>query len=491
MNDDKHEKMYDVFLSYNKEDGKDVEKIAKYLANQVNLKTWFDQWQLVPGEPWIEALERGLVAAKSCAVFIGQSGQGPWQRQEIEAALMKQAENKDFRIILVLLPKAPEKPEIPLFLSRSMWVDLCEGLGKDVLWPLECGIKGMAPGQGRPDSISPSKIKIKTSENPVETPAISSFQTTSGKLKCPKPQTLNFNRMWVAASIVIFVVAFSFLMINFWPGQIGSTQKTTEPILNNPWIIPDFDMELVPIKAGEFRMGPENGEGGKKGNHKVILTQAFWMGKFEVTQLEYTKIMNGENPSNFKDVSNPVESINWHEAVKFCETITEKEKKNNRVPKGYVYRLPTEAEWEYACRAGTGTPFGIGDGMNISSHQANFNGNHPFGKGVKGPYIEKTSPVGSYKNGKNSLGLYDMHGNVWEWCLDAVNWNRGKGVQSDTYREGIQDPLCKVGKYRVVRGGSWNCNAIRCRSAYRRAESPEGRRVGVGFRVVLAPVQQQ
>ena len=122
MNQENNDNMYDVFLSYNSEDGKDVEKIAKYLANQVKLKTWFDQWQLVPGEPWIGALERGMVAAKSCAVFIGHSGQGPWQRQEVEAALMKQAENKDFRLILVLLPRAPEKPEIPLFLRRSMWV---------------------------------------------------------------------------------------------------------------------------------------------------------------------------------------------------------------------------------------------------------------------------------------------------------------------------------------------------------------------------------
>jgi predicted RNA-binding protein with RPS1 domain len=144
------EKAYAVFLSFNSEDRNEVESIAVYLKDRADLPPWFDPWELIPGESWVCSLERGLADSETCAVFVGQSGDGPWQKKEVEIALRKRVNYEDFRVIPVLLPKAPKQPELPLFLSGNMWVDLRKGLNDDdALWRLECGIRGIAPGRGR------------------------------------------------------------------------------------------------------------------------------------------------------------------------------------------------------------------------------------------------------------------------------------------------------------------------------------------------------
>jgi len=173
---------YAVFLSYNGEDRELVQKIAVYLADEAKLDPWFDQWSLIPGEPWVQNLERGLEASSCCAVFIGKSGQGPWQQPEVETALRQQIRDKAFRVIPILLPSAPQKPKLPSFVSGNTWVDFRGGLDDDAsLWRLECGIRGIPPGPGRPQpkerssaaaisrlsSIEPTDIKIVHAERPV------------------------------------------------------------------------------------------------------------------------------------------------------------------------------------------------------------------------------------------------------------------------------------------------------------------------------------
>lgn len=148
------DKQYAVFLSFNSEDRKMVEKIAVYLKDKTDLRPWFDQWDLIPGEPWVRNLEKGLKESSACAVFVGKSGEGPWQSREVETALRQQVDQEDFRVIPVLLPDALKQPELPLFLAGNMWIDF-RGKGivdDDTLWRLECGIRGVAPGQGRPGS---------------------------------------------------------------------------------------------------------------------------------------------------------------------------------------------------------------------------------------------------------------------------------------------------------------------------------------------------
>jgi hypothetical protein len=144
------QKRFDVFLSYNSEDREAVQAVAVHLADRAKMAPWFDRWELIPGEPWGEHLERGLKAAATCAVFVGKSGQGPWQTKELYAALDCQGNGPDFRVIPVRLPDAPSVPELPLFLSGNTWVEMSHLEDDDALWRLECGIRGVCPGRGRP-----------------------------------------------------------------------------------------------------------------------------------------------------------------------------------------------------------------------------------------------------------------------------------------------------------------------------------------------------
>ena len=188
-----------------------------------------------------------------------------------------------------------------------------------------------------------------------------------------------------------------------------------------------------------------------------------------------------DNPSRFKGEDRPVEQVSWEDATAFCAALTESARQEGSIPKGYEYRLPTEAQWEYCCRAGTGSATAFGD--SLDSTQANFNGNYPFGTARKGKYLEQTSDVGQYA--PNAWGLYDMHGNVWEWCLDHAEWK--DGVTTDTYVDDVTDPVCTEGSQRVFRGGSWLSRGRRCRSAYRYASPPDYRDSDLGFRACLAP----
>jgi formylglycine-generating enzyme required for sulfatase activity len=243
-------------------------------------------------------------------------------------------------------------------------------------------------------------------------------------------------------------------------------------------------MKLVLIPAGEFVMGGEESPEqvarkcgsihskarwfkGEQPRHRVKITKAFYMGIYDVTQAQYEAVM-GTNPAQFKDPNNPVETVSWNDAQEFCRKLSAKT--------GQEVRLPTEAEWEYACRAGTTTPFNTGEA--ISTEQANYNGNFTYGSGQKGVYREKTTAVGSFP--ANAWGLYDMHGNVWQWCQD---WYGDYGAG-----EAVDPTGPALGQWRVLRGGSWAIGPCFCRSALRFGGVPVYRsRNAFGFRIVCAP----
>lgn len=214
------------------------------------------------------------------------------------------------------------------------------------------------------------------------------------------------------------------------------------------------------------------------------------------TQEEYAAVM-GSNPSYFQtqdslgnsippDLNRPVEQVSWNDAVAYCAALTAREQAAGRLPAGYEYRLPTEAEWEYACRAGTTTAFHYGPALR--SGMANFHGNYEWpacgGSGYdcynpSGIYLGRTTDVGSYA--PNAWGLHDMHGNVWEWCQDRWSLSLPGGSVTDP-----QGPT--TGEFRVIRGGCWSHSAGNCRSASRSLWGlPWATNYWVGFRVVLAP----
>jgi formylglycine-generating enzyme required for sulfatase activity len=249
-----------------------------------------------------------------------------------------------------------------------------------------------------------------------------------------------------------------------------------------------LDMRLVLIPAGQFTMGSPPDRANRqedKTPHEVVITKPFYLGAFEVTQAQYKEVM-GNNRSYFSPTGNgkakvqglntdafPVEQVSWHDAVQFCERLSARAEEKRC---GLTYRLPTEGEWEYACRGGPfSSPFHYG--ASLSSTQANF---QILSVGApKGPYLGRTTQVGSYE--ANRFGLFDMHGNVWEWCQDWYD----KDYYRTSPRQDPQGP--QNGTFRVLRGGSWRSFGSDCRADCRSWFAPTGRVLDIGFRVAAVP----
>ena len=267
---------------------------------------------------------------------------------------------------------------------------------------------------------------------------------------------------------------------------------------------------MVSIRGGTFMMGSPTSEPDRDSDetqHRAEVS-AFKMSRYQITQAQFERLM-GFNPSYFKGANLPVENVTWFDAVAFCNALSDKEGrtkvytiagiwKNSRgnITSATIatadwskngYRLPTEAEWEYACRAGTTTPFSTGN--NITTDQANYDGNYPYDNNAEGIYREKTTSVGTFK--PNAWGLYDMHGNVWEWCWDGYGTyptTREKDYRKDyrgpyetTHKNDYRDPGITN---RVIRGGSWGDLGQDLRSAYRGYDHPVSLNAYFGFRVV-------
>jgi formylglycine-generating enzyme required for sulfatase activity len=255
-------------------------------------------------------------------------------------------------------------------------------------------------------------------------------------------------------------------------------------------------LDMVQIPGGRFMMGAaKTGLLGKKEEgasddefpqHEVTIAP-FWMGKFTVTQAQWkavssfskVKVDLNSDPSNFKGANRPVEQVSWEDAIEFCDRLSRKT--------GKTFSLPSEAQWEYACRAGTTTPFHFGE--TITTDLANFQGTdweyngttYPgnYAKAPKGEYRQQTIYVGSFP--PNAFGLYDMHGNVWEWCLDTWHGSYDRAPSNGSAWVGKDE------KYRLIRGGSWYSIPHHCRSAHRNYLAPADRDGDLGFRVCYLP----
>ena len=273
-------------------------------------------------------------------------------------------------------------------------------------------------------------------------------------------------------------------------------------------IAPGVSMKFVLVPPGTFQMGSPDGEAERVKNevqHEVELKWPFYLAVNDVTRGQFRQFVEAKgykteaesdgkggygwdaakqtfvqdpkytwrDPGFAQTDDDPVVEVSWNDAGKYAEWLGEKS------GDGLLYRLPTEAEWEYSCRGGRSSslPFGIGTGTSLSSLQANFNGKYPYGGADEGPYLEKTFPVGKYE--ANALGLYDMQGNVWQWCADYYG---------DYPTEKVTNPKGPAtGLSRVGRGGCWRSGARDCRAAVRSRDAPGCRDGDLGFRLARVP----
>ena len=297
----------------------------------------------------------------------------------------------------------------------------------------------------------------------------------SSVLNIPQPQSPPLQQNLGGA--MPYLQTFEFDVVTVNPGGREISRKSTANFfaenLGNGVIL-----EMVSIPGGTFMMGsPDNrGEADERPEHKVTV-KPFFLGKFPVTQAQWQAVAAlpqvkqslKPNPSKFKGVNLPVENVSWHDAVEFCARLSQKT--------GRHYRLPSEAEWEYACRAGTTTRFYFGE--TITTGLANYDGRRTYDFAPKGTYLGKTTLVGSFQ-AANAFGLPDMHGLVWEWCADPWHKNyRGAPTDGKVWEVGGND------NRRILRGGSWCNYPVSCRSVNRGSCDPYSRFNNNGFRVVV------
>jgi len=297
----------------------------------------------------------------------------------------------------------------------------------------------------------------------------------SGTTLGPAPQSLERVRgakVQLSVTLPGYLPATAEATVGSGETQIVQIELTEIPVpkIGQTFTIPDLGLVLRWIEPGRFDLGSpaqEDGRSPEEGPQiPVRLSQGYWLGQYEVTQREWSILM-GRNPSAFKELGAdaPVESVSWKDAMEFGRRLTERERVAGRLPAGLAYTLPTEAQWEYACRAGTTGPY---------SGPLDLVAWHGIARGGS------TQPAG--QKAPNARGLYDMHGNVWEWCRD---WYADGYKPHPTGAEVVDPQGPATGSYRINRGGGWRSPALNCRSAFRHWLAPNDRGNGLGFRLAL------
>ncbi len=340
-------------------------------------------------------------------------------------------------------------------------VDLTRFAGQRVVLELQNKATGYSHEWGWWDNIKITDPEVEESNEPfpadtVTPPQTAAVQRPTSPRYGARPQPLDCTGPnGVSADVVRRAQ-------EAWAKYLGRDVEAEVEIANG------VTMTFVLVPPGTFQMGSppyEMGKGGRYPNetlHVVTLTEPFDLGKYEVTQAQY-KALTGNDPSWFKGSDRPVEQVTWNEADAFGRELTKK------LSDGHVYRLATEAEWEYSCRGGrpSSQAYGVGDGHTLTVRDANFNNQ-----------IRQTSNVGSYP--PNALGLCDMHGNVWEWCAD---WNEPYPDPNQVVIDPLRDTRSPGNPFRVARGGCHNEPAAECRAALRQGSGEDRRDCWMGFRI--------
>ncbi|ALB42132.1 hypothetical protein AA650_18225 [Anabaena sp. WA102] len=407
---------FDVFLAHNSKDKPEVIKIANKLR-QGGLNPWLDKEQIFAGDNIQEVVFQGISQSKVGAFFISQNRLGAFQRNLELGAIIQfflEKKEKGFRVIPILLPDISDIPDELYHLKQWVWIRFTNSNVEEDEEALQDLIRGI---RGRKEVI------LTPQPDPIINPEIK-----------PIPKTAEYFAQDLGNGVIL---------------------------------------EMVAIPGGTFIMGsPENEEGrtsDESPQHQVTVPP-FFMGKYPVTQKQWRAVaaLGKVNPSYFKGDNLPVDCVSWNDAQEFCARLSRMANK--------TYRLPSEAEWEYACRGGTTTPFYCGE--TISTDLANYHGNYTYGQGQKGQYREKTTEVGIFP--ANPFGLYDMCGNVWEWCEDGWHENYINAPTDGSAWTSLSS------QRKLLSGGSWIYDPAYCRSAFRHYYYLVYDYDNIGFRVVCS-----
>ena len=456
--------MDDIFISYARDDRSKVEPLAKAL-NEQGWSVWWDR-EIEVGDSFEKVIEQAINEAECViAVWSVKSVNSEWVRAEASEGLRRK----------ILAPVLIEEVEPPLryrplhTASLVGWDGSTSHSGfKQLVQALTSILSRPAKSETQNDEKEPPQPDHSTGKAAKEPPP-------DNNSKPPSNKRLSLGIVAIGMIVILSVIVLFLFLRHKEVTKLESNDKSADAstpavtkkktdsasITLQKTFKNSIGIEFVLIPAGSYTMGSKSGIGDSDEgpSHVVKISQPFYLQQTEVTQGQWKKVM-GDNPSSFENCGDdcPVETVSWEDAHKFINKLNEMENAE-------AYRLPTESEWEYAIRAGSATLFSFGDDDKLADN-AWFDSNSD----------SKTHRVGTKK--PNAWGLYDMHGNVWEWVEDDGHSNY-EGAPSDG-SAWIDEPR---GTERVMRGGGWGSSARDCRSAYRNSDVPEGRADGVGFRL--------
>ena len=471
-----------VFISYSHADRDWVERLKRMMAPLLRgsgqeLRLWDDS-QIEAGRKWREAIETALAQAKVALLLVSDHFlASEFVMGEEVPKLLAAAEAEGVRVLWVSLSAClVEETEIHQYqsvLPPSRPLDqMAEAEAKEALKTIGLEIrKALKPQQ---EAVAPPSY--------VEKAASPGRQEGSGQVS---------QSSRASGALQVFSVTTAQLVR---VGGAWKVERRSLEVRGRTLELGDgVSLPLIAIPAGEFVMGSPVDEPmrqDKEGPQHRVRLEGFLMGQTPITQAQWRAVARlvpplGQrwerqlplNPSQFSGQPDsdqrPVEQVSWQQAIEFCRRLS--------ALTGDLYTLPSEAQWEYACRAGTSTPFAFGE--TITPGLANYDSNYTYANGPKGEYRQQTTPAGSFP--ANAWGLQDMHGNVWEWCLDHWHGNHeGAPIDGSAWlnkHAGVSD------MDRLLRGGSWYFDPGYCRSAYRNHNQPDDADDRVGFRVVCLP----
>src|SRR5262245_7191602 len=448
--------MADIFLSYASADRERIRPLVSVLEQQ-GWSVWWDR-KIPPGKTYDQVIEQALEGARCIVVvWLQTSVQFEWVKVEADEGMNRNA----------LVPVLIEEAKIPLAFRRIQAARLIGWDGEPSHHELEVLFEAIEAIVGGPAIIKPGILH--------EAPAIESPESP---------------RRIFGTALDSF--QFDVVTVDAKGNVTARTKKSASHFIED--LGSSVFLEMVEIPGGIFTMGSRWDEAGHRENEgpqRQVTVKPFFMGKYQVTRAQWRAIAGDKplkverdlnpDPSKFKDDwRQPVDNVSWADAVEFCRRLEKKTDKQ--------YRLPSEAEWEYAARGGTTTPFAFGP--TITWEIVNFDSNNPFGSAAKIERRRKTIPVGAL-GVANAFGLFDMHGNVWEWCEDVWHDNY-EGAPSDgsAWVSGSNKVIDWIiggneGRH-VLRGGSWFDLHDSCRSAYRYFNERDLLYINTGFRVVCS-----